>query len=795
MSVTINSGVCASASYETSLTTPPLILNHPCGAGMGGGGSIPITSVIGLQGILDGKLNDSAGPVGIANVFVSGLDLNLLAGMNAFGLTQADLQKLSQVNATAVEINHLIGVTGPIQVQIDAAYSNLDFTAAGQMIVSTGVGVGSVELIADVLNGTIGTGYEFADLLPPTQSLSFNGQRGINALNPVNPQDVATKNYVDAAVLGTGSFLPLIGGTMLGPIDMNGNTIVLDIDGDTSLNALVDDTVVLNVSGVEYTWTITGLDMDGAAITSLLDPLAPQDAATKNYVDTQFLPLSGGVMAGVIDMDGNPIVLDAGGLTFMDNSVAGELTLDIDGTPYVFTNTTVDFGGSDLANLPAVPGTPLSAITTTFANTVYLRLDGTNDPMTGDLSMGGNILSNPAAPTAGTHVGDRNYNDTRYLQTSSNLADLTNIAAAQGNLGLALVAISGDYNDLINLPSSTIALNDLSDVITGSPGVAEDGFVLTWNNTGGAYNLLPAAVRSVFGRTGNVISASGDYSAVQITNLPGGNITSINVQGAITELDTEKLARDGSQTMLGDLDMAGNQIINTALPLTVGVHAWTTADYQSTLGGRAPLIRTTATPAAATPSYSFVGNPDAGMWVNGGGLRFSFAGVNELSVTATQIDAHTKQVKNVVDPTDPQDAVTLNYLNGLAVQRVLGSITGINLVAAVIGQTFPIYTLPLGKQHIITKIILVTSSYSPGVSPIDPVVSVGTGGPIFDQIVNNATLTWGPAGAGDQAVYIDPDQGAETPNSVNTITLQVNSPALGTFGGLVVSAYVMGYEL
>jgi hypothetical protein len=48
------------------------------------------------------------------------------------------------------------------------------------------------------------------------------------------------------------------------------------------------------------------------------------------------------------------------------------------------------------------------------------------------------------------------------------------------------------------------------------------------------------SVSSVFGRTGAVLSASGDYTAGQVTNVAGGNISSTNVQAAINELDTEK---------------------------------------------------------------------------------------------------------------------------------------------------------------------------------------------------------------------------------------------------------------
>lgn len=794
MSVIINSGVDASASHESSLTYPPLILNAP-NRSQGMVGSISIANVIGLQAVLDGKLNDTAGPVGISTVFANGVDLNILAGMNAFGLTQGDLQKLSQVDATAVEINYLQGVTGPIQAQIDGAYSASDFTAADQMIVSTGLGTGTIASISDVLDGTLGIGYEFSDLRLATGSLDFNNQRGINAANPVNPQDVATKGYVDVAVLGAGSFLPLAGGTMNGAIDMNGSAIVLDIDGDTTLSAAVDDTVVLNVSGTAYTWTATGVSMASQRVVDVANPLNPQDAATKNYIDTSFLPLSGGIMTGAIDMNGSTIVLDVPGTVSMINNVPNQMTLAVNGTGYVFTDTSIDFDGSDLANLPAVPATPLSAIHTTFANANYLRLNGANGPMTGTLDMGGQILLNPVDPTLGTHVGDRDYNDTRYTQRTNNLSDLTNIADAKNNLSLSTVATTGNYSDLIGQPTIVVNLDDLADVITGVPGPAQDGHVLTWNNTGSNYGLLPAAVRSVFGRTGNITAAFGDYTGLQVTNTPAGNITATDVQSAIDELDAEKLARDGSQNMTGNLDMNNNQIVNVGLPLTIGSHVWSTADYRSGLGSNGFLIRTTAAPSAALPTYSFVADSDTGMYSDGTAVHVSVNGADRLTISATEVSANALQVKDVADPTDDQDAVTVNYLRTLGVQRILGQATGIDLQGATPGQSFTLYTVPTGRRHVITKVILIATSYAPGVSPVDPVVSIGTGGPSFDQVIDTVTVSWGPAGSGDQAVYVDPDQGAETPNSSTVITLLVNAPAGGTFANLTVSAYIMGFEL
>lgn len=56
----------------------------------------------------------------------------------------------------------------------------------------------------------------------------------------------------------------------------------------------------------------------------------------------------------------------------------------------------------------------------------------------------------------------------------------------------------------------------------------------------GALPIDPGGVTSVFTRTGDVVAASGDYTATQVTNTPAGNIVATTVQAAIDELDAEK---------------------------------------------------------------------------------------------------------------------------------------------------------------------------------------------------------------------------------------------------------------
>lgn len=67
--------------------------------------------------------------------------------------------------------------------------------------------------------------------------------------------------------------------------------------------------------------------------------------------------------------------------------------------------------------------------------------------------------------------------------------------------------------------------------------------------------LQPGApVQSVFGRAGNVVAQAGDYSALQVTFTPNGNITATEVQSAIAQV------RDAS---VQDGDAAGGQLGGT----------------------------------------------------------------------------------------------------------------------------------------------------------------------------------------------------------------------------------------
>ena len=87
--------------------------------------------------------------------------------------------------------------------------------------------------------------------------------------------------------------------------------------------------------------------------------------------------------------------------------------------------------GSAMTGLLTLSGNPvnaLHAVTKQYADNTFV--DAAGDTMSGNLDMGANTITNVADPTTDDHVGDRGYNDARYLELAG-----TNPMAAILNMG------------------------------------------------------------------------------------------------------------------------------------------------------------------------------------------------------------------------------------------------------------------------------------------------------------------------------------------------------------------------
>ena len=161
-------------------------------------------------------------------------------------------------------------------------------------------------------------------------NLDANSNRITDLADPTAAQDAATRNYVDTEISGIATDLvndttPQLGGGL----DVNGNEITSASNGNVVINPDGSGTIELRKTVVGPTPSgnlVVGSTLEVSNITSsaqlnlsaggsahisaathkiidVVDPTGAQDAATKNYVDTSALLLTGGTLTGDVTLN------------------------------------------------------------------------------------------------------------------------------------------------------------------------------------------------------------------------------------------------------------------------------------------------------------------------------------------------------------------------------------------------------------------------------------------------------------------------------------------------------------
>jgi hypothetical protein len=574
---------------------------------------------------------------------------------------------------------------------------------------------------------------------------------------------------------------------MTGDINVDANNLTFDADFDTYFTSSVDDVLNLYIGGfLEFVWDATSLDVGGTAVTKFIqnvtDPVNPQDAATMNYVDTEladFLPLAGGTMAGAIAMGDNLITgvtdpsaaQDAATMNYVDTEITA---LNLTTGPYLeliggTMSGAIDMGSEQINNV-ADPTAAQDAVTLLYADTNYMPVDG-SVPATGDLDAGGNNIINVADPVNAQDAATKAWTEANFLDlagTSSMSGALDMGSNTIGSLSPATAndeAVNLGQTDGLYMPigggtpaTGNLDMGGFKVIDLGTPTIGTDATTKDYVDT-----FLPLG--------GGTMSGVIAMGASKITGVADPTLD----QDAATKVYVDNAVAGGSSSFV---EIAGDTMTGD---LIMGAGAQHSADASASDGA---------------PAYSFTGALDSGMWYNGN-LNFAIGGGSALTIAssggANELDVHGRQVVGVADPTEDDHAATKGFIDAMSTVKLLGSVTGVDLLST---GTTTVYTIPVGKMHIITQVIVRATDYTPGGAPSNPEASVGITGS-FNQIVNDDTeLDWGGvAGAADQVVYLQPKDGADSPNAGDLVRFQVDTAAGGTFSVLDATIYILGIEL
>ncbi len=255
-----------------------------------------------------------------------------------------------------------------------------------------------------------------------TGDIDMGSNKILKLADPITPKSATNKEYVD------NNFLSKHGGLILGNIAMSGQSItnlnpVPQNFNDAVTKKYVDDSISL-AGGLSITGiTMQGdINMSGHNVTGLSDPTNDDMAASKGYVDSNFLDLASGAMVGDIDMGGYEIKNMLRTPTTDLSAVTKKWVSDEFPTKQEvlggFTLTgALNLSGNEIYGLPDTPTTDNSAASKKYVDSKTTGgsgggLSDSGFTMKGDINMGGyEVIGVTSVPSFNNSLVNKKYVD------------------------------------------------------------------------------------------------------------------------------------------------------------------------------------------------------------------------------------------------------------------------------------------------------------------------------------------------------------------------------------------------
>ena len=389
------------------------------------------------------------------------------------------------------------------------------------------------------------------------------------------------------AVVGTTNSQTLTNKTLTSPT-INGATFTGSV---TATGATVTGGTL---SGQTVTGAALGGNLDAATnkVTNLGTPTSSTDAATKAYVDSTTVSLSGDTMSGSLAMSGNKITdlgaptvtADAATKGYVDTSVAAV----IDAAP----------GALDTLNELAAALGDDANFSTTVTNSIATKVAKTGDSMTGDLTFsGGATAKGVPDPVAGSDAANKTYADKKVSRSGDSITGNLAFSGGAKITGLPTPVDPGDatpksYIDQLYGSTASAEQSDASaaqsaieaaqsageasDSADAALASEQDAALSESNAAASAAASATSASQSSTSASNSATSASASaasQAAAAASEIASASSASASAASAATAESAETAALGHATDASDSADLAQDWAIKTSGPVSGGEYS------------------------------------------------------------------------------------------------------------------------------------------------------------------------------------------------------------------------------